>query len=810
MNIRAILSSTALVSTMAMATFAASQDTTQPDATQEAVAVSGEQFGYSGKAVAETNGQLSIFGGQDENGGLYGGAPSLTIPLGDSLGLQIDGIAGFVADEVGFAGGAAQLFYRDPQKGLIGVAGGGYYLEGDSQYAVSAIGEYYLETVTLEATVGYLTGDVIDGEVYGRVGLSIYTNPNLRIGAGLTYYETAELGGDVTIEALLTDIPGMALFATGAFDDAGALGYGGVRFYFNSGSNLMDTDRAKQAAEPTLIGMHRNLGRQNFFLSDPTGFGLRQISRAGGAKTGGDPFGDVDTPPPPPPPGSMNHGLIDTVQNTVDGLLGNSPLAPVDGLVDTLVDPITGALSPLTDPLNDLTNTETGPLGPLTGGVDTLIDALSPVLDPLADALSGGLSTDALPLDTLTSALEGTPLAPLGDALSGGLPTDALSLDTLTSALEGTPLAPLGDALSGGLPTDALSLDTLTSALEGTPLAPLGDALSSLPIPSAGGDSSNPLAGVPVLGDVVGTLMDAASGGLPIPGAGGDSSNPLAGVPVLGDVVGTLMDAASGGLPIPGAGGDSSNPLAGVPVLGDVVGTLMDAAGGGLPIPGAGGGDSPLAGIPVLGDLAAAIPSNPSLSGGLIDNVQNTVDGLLVDTPLAAVADGVTTLVDPVTGALAPLTGPLNDATEVPTGPAAPLTQVVDALVGTQAGALDPVLDAVHDLLSGQVPSLPGAGGGDNPLASIPVLGDALGSLPIPGLPGTDGSNPLASVPVLGDLVGTLSGAASGGLPIPGLPGAGGDSPLTGIPVLGDLAGTLTSLPSALSGLAGGGLPLPI
>ncbi|RJF87720.1 hypothetical protein D3874_12375 [Oleomonas cavernae] len=781
MNIRAILSSTALVSTMAMATFAASQDTTQPDATQEAVAVSGEQFGYSGKAVAETNGQLSIFGGQDENGGLYGGAPSLTIPLGDSLGLQIDGIAGFVADEVGFAGGAAQLFYRDPQKGLIGVAGGGYYIEGDSQYAVSAIGEYYLETVTLEATVGYLTGDIIDGEVYGRVGLSIYTNPNLRIGAGLTYYETAELGGDVTVEALLTDVPGLALFATGAFDDAGALGYGGVRFYFNSGTNLMDTDRAKQAAEPTLIGMHRNLGRQNFFLSDPTGFGLRQISRAGGAKTGGDPFGDITPPPPPPPPGSVSHGLIDTVQNTVDGLLGNSPLAPVDGLVDTLVDPITGALSPVTDPLNDLTDTETGPLGPLTGGVDTLIDALSPVLDPLAAALSGGAA-----------------------------PTDALPLGSLTSALEGTPLAPLGDALSGGLPTDALSLDTLTSALEGTPLAPLGDALSGLPIPGAsGGDSSNPLAGVPVLGDVVGTLMDAAGGGLPIPGAGGDSSNPLAGVPVLGDVVGTLMDAAGGGLPIPGAGGGDS-PLASIPVVGDLL--------GGLPIPGVGGdtGSNPLAGIPVLGDLAAAIPSNPSLSGGLIDNVQNTVDGLLVDTPLVPVADGVTTLVDPVTGALAPLTGPLNDATEVPDGPGAPLTQVVDALVGTQAGALDPVLDAVHDLLSGQVPSLPGAGGGDSPLASIPVLGDALGSLPIPalpipGLPGAGGGdNPLAGVPVLGDLVGTLSGAASGGLPIPGLPGAGGDSPLTGIPVLGDLAGTLTSLPSALSGLAGGGLPLPI
>lgn len=710
MKLRAILSSTALVSTMAMATLATSQD-----ASQDAVPVSSDQFGYGGKAVAETNGQLSLFGGQDENGGLYGGAPSLTIPLGDSGGLQIDGIAGVVGDEIGFAGGAAQLFYRDPQTFLVGIAGGGYYAEGESQYAVSAIAEYYLETVTLEATVGYLTGDVISDEVYGRVGLSIYPNENLRIGGGLTYYDTGDLGGDITVEALLTDVPGLALFATGAFDEAGSMGYGGVRFYFNSGSNLLDTDRAKQAAEPTLIGMHRNLGRQNFFLSDPTGFGLRQISRAGGAIKGRDPFGDIDPPPPPPPPpGTTNGGLIDTVQDTVGDLLDGTPLSQVGDLIDTLVDPVTGVLNPLTDPLNDLTNTETGPLGPVTDLVETVVDALSPVLDPLHDALSG---------------------------------------------------------------------------------------------------------------------------------------------------------AAAGG---------GGNPLEGVPVLGDVVGTLLDAAGGGLPIPGAGGG--------------------APISGGLIDNVQNTVDGLLAGTPLAAVADGVTTLVDPVTGALAPLTGPLNDATDVASGPAAPLTQVVDALVGTENGALDPVLEGVHDLLSGQIPSLPGAGG-DNPLASIPVLGDVLGSLPIPGLPGgggtgdnplasipvlgdilgglpipalpggggagdnplasipvlgdllaglpipsglpsAGGDNPLAGIPVVGDLVSTLMDAASGGLPIPGANGGAGDNPLagvpvlgdlvgalsgaasgglggganplTGVPVLGDLAGTLASLPSALGGLAGGGLPLPI
>ncbi|MFZ2869354.1 hypothetical protein, partial [Zavarzinia sp.] len=259
---------------------------------QDAVPVSSDQFGLGNRAVAESNFRLDFFGGADENGGTYGGAPSLTIPLGDQLGLQVDGVAGVTADEIGFAGGAAQLFYRDPQKFLIGVAAGGVYVDSVAQYGVAAIAEYYLDNVTLEGMVGYETGDAIEG-LYGRAGLSVYANPNLRLGGGVSYSRGNELGGDVQVEALLTDIPGMVLYATGIFDQQGAMGLAGLRFYLNSSTNLLTTDRTKQQSEPTLIDMHRHLNRPNFLFSAGSGFGIRQISLVGGALNGRDGFGDV-------------------------------------------------------------------------------------------------------------------------------------------------------------------------------------------------------------------------------------------------------------------------------------------------------------------------------------------------------------------------------------------------------------------------------------------------------------------------------------------------------------------------------------
>ncbi|MFZ2872702.1 hypothetical protein, partial [Zavarzinia sp.] len=87
--------------------------------------------------------------------------------------------------------------------------------------------------------------------------------------------------------------------------------------------------------------------------------------------------------------------------------------------------------------------------------------------------------------------------------------------------------------------------------------------------------------------------------------------------------------------------------------------------------------------------------------GGLIDLVQGTVGNLLDNTPLAFVGNLVDTLVDPDSGALAVLTGPLNGLTDIDTGGLGAVTELVDALAGPEKGLLDPTLDAVNDLLGG-------------------------------------------------------------------------------------------------------------
>lgn len=563
-------------------------------AAQDAYPVSGDQFGYGSRAVAETSFNLEIFGGGDENGGTFGGAPSLTIPLGDKLGLQVDGVAGFTADEAGFAGGAAQLFYRDPQQGLIGIAAGGYYVESVKQYAVAAIAEYYLDNITLEGLLGYQTGDVMDS-VYGRVGMSIYANPNLRLGGGVSYSEETKLGGDVQIEALLTDVPGLALYATGIFDEYGAAGYGGVRFYFNSGTNLLSTDRTKQAGSPTLIDMHRNLGRPNFLTSGGAGFGLRQISLVGAAKNGGDGFGDIDPPPPPPPPPGANcgDGLICGVQDLVNNLTDNTILAPVRDLVVGLLDPNSGALSALTSALENLTSSSSGVLGPVTDLVNGLVNTQNQALEPvisglnsilaqLTSGLTGGLtgggltgsgasSNDGL-IDVVQGVvgnlLDGTALEGVGDLVDGLVDPNTGALAGLTGALNNLtsqqtgPLGPVTGLVNGLAGADVGALDPVLDGVHDL-LAGLTNGISSaLPGASAGstdgglidtvqGTVANLLNGTPlqVVSDLVGGLVDPQTGALSaLTGQLNNLTTPSAPLGALTGLVDGLVGAQNGAL----------------------------------------------------------------------------------------------------------------------------------------------------------------------------------------------------------------------------------------------------------------------
>lgn len=169
-------------------------------------------FAQSKPAVDGVNGKLEILGGAAQNNSVsitsfYGLAPraqsngaiwngiggaggAISIPIGHSFGAQIDLASGAVGNSpVGVAGG--HLFWRDPDKGLIGAYSYGL-LKG------SNIGKgVWVAAGEFEAYLGKFTGRAI----LGVQGASIYT-------ANLSRYDINTYGGPsaFTVPNYFTDI----------------------------------------------------------------------------------------------------------------------------------------------------------------------------------------------------------------------------------------------------------------------------------------------------------------------------------------------------------------------------------------------------------------------------------------------------------------------------------------------------------------------------------------------------------------------------------------------------------------------------
>jgi hypothetical protein len=140
-------------------------------------------------AVDGINGKIAGWGGGDKGEtGFYGGEASLSIPLAQQWGLQIDGGAG--SDQgIGNYGVDAQLFWRDPSIGLLGAFvryshdNGvndpifGHISVNTQQYAVE--GEYYSNRWTLHSHVGVETTRISsNAALFTSMGLPAPSVPN--------------------------------------------------------------------------------------------------------------------------------------------------------------------------------------------------------------------------------------------------------------------------------------------------------------------------------------------------------------------------------------------------------------------------------------------------------------------------------------------------------------------------------------------------------------------------------------------------------------------------------------------------------
>lgn len=172
---------------------------------------------------------------------------SVTVPLGERFGLQIDGVYQDAEDsniDLSVRGIGAHLFWRDPADALLGI-----YAEtkeyGDvlDSYVIAAEAEFYRGDFSLEAFAGIENLDTAFGDddfFTGQVQLAYYMNENARVSIGVSQrfdVTSVVLGAEAMFD---TGEYSPALFVDAAFgeDDTSSVS-GGIRFYFGNESKSL-------------------------------------------------------------------------------------------------------------------------------------------------------------------------------------------------------------------------------------------------------------------------------------------------------------------------------------------------------------------------------------------------------------------------------------------------------------------------------------------------------------------------------------------------------------------------------------------
>jgi hypothetical protein len=234
-------------------------------------------------AVWAPNFKLAGFGGyldskdegQSYGEGLSGVTGSATIPLGHQYGLQVDAIGGKWSSDK-FYGTGAHLFWRDPNRAMLGMYGSWLHLDrgvwpalnrssGIDAATVMAQAEYYLNNVTLRGMAGWEGGD-IDSRFTSRVDVSYYMTPDLQLGIGHRY-----AGGNNALALKaewlapqpinFTSTGGgarVSLFAEARIGENSYTGaWGGLRLYFGPSKTLIDKHRRDDPVDdPNVDNLH--------------------------------------------------------------------------------------------------------------------------------------------------------------------------------------------------------------------------------------------------------------------------------------------------------------------------------------------------------------------------------------------------------------------------------------------------------------------------------------------------------------------------------------------------------------------------
>jgi len=209
-------------------------------------------------AVSGLNGKLSLEGGAIGNDGAGSSAlgiaqGSISAPLGHSFGLQVDG-AGASAYNTFLGGGAAHLFWRDPQIGLVGPVVALMGSRGATLGWYGGEAEFYKGMFTLRALAGYQSasspfGSVPNGGFWqGRLTMYPIDDLALSVGGGQSVgFSTGRASLEWQPDFIASH--NVALFVDSAAGDGNYWRVtSGVRFYFGPEKTLIRRQREDDPA----------------------------------------------------------------------------------------------------------------------------------------------------------------------------------------------------------------------------------------------------------------------------------------------------------------------------------------------------------------------------------------------------------------------------------------------------------------------------------------------------------------------------------------------------------------------------------
>ncbi|WP_306257913.1 hypothetical protein [Pararhizobium sp. IMCC21322] len=210
-------------------------------------------------AVSGLNGKISLKGGALDEEGFGALQGSVSLPLGQRFGLQLDGSVGILDEE--FTGGVGgHLFWRDPSYALLGIYGSYTTVEAvDGDIARLGVeGEYYWNQFTVKSVIGAEFIDIDAPVNYNETNLfafsdlSYYATDNLELSVGHRYTgekHALALGVEYQLNQQVF-ASGVSLFAEGRIGEDDYQGaWAGVRMYLGDDKSLIRRHREDDPTE---------------------------------------------------------------------------------------------------------------------------------------------------------------------------------------------------------------------------------------------------------------------------------------------------------------------------------------------------------------------------------------------------------------------------------------------------------------------------------------------------------------------------------------------------------------------------------